>query len=69
MRSRKNDVCDLDELAALYSNVGNIPERLGWGKACEIAMMARYFAIFRKENKRLLKSSKAVHDTKDSENE
>lgn len=37
--------CDLVELAETYRKIGNIPERIGWVKACEIALLAQAFLI------------------------
>jgi hypothetical protein len=42
MPDRKNDVCDLEELCNQVGSVGNIPERMGFTKASEIAWMARW---------------------------
>lgn len=49
MPDRKNDVCDLDELAEQYCSVGNVPERLGWQKACEISLLARAYLCLKAE--------------------
>ena len=57
---RKNDSCDLEELAEIYSNVGNVPERVGWIKAQEIALLARYFAILWKQEKKRQKQKRKV---------
>lgn len=37
--------CDLVELAKAYVIVGNIPERIGWTKAQEIALLSEAFLI------------------------
>lgn len=56
--SRKNDFCDLEELAKVYSNVGHVPERIGWIKAQEIALLAGAFAILWKAEKKRRKGKK-----------
>lgn len=43
--------CDLVELSKLYRYVGNIPERVGWVKACEIANLADAFLVLYKKRK------------------
>lgn len=39
----KLNICDLVELAQSYQYVGNIPEKLGWSRASEIALLSRTF--------------------------
>lgn len=46
--SRKNDVCDLDELAERYRDMGQIPERFSFIKAAELQLMASAFYLMRK---------------------
>ncbi len=50
--SRKNDVCDLEEVANELSCVGNIPVHMGFAKASEIAFMARMFLCLFRDHKR-----------------
>jgi hypothetical protein len=39
-----NPICDVQELAEYFSeNVGNIPEYVGFKKACEIRLLAKAF--------------------------
>lgn len=54
---RKNYSCDLEELAEIYSIAGNVPERIGWVKAQEISLLARYFAMLWKQEKKRRKQS------------
>lgn len=45
-------ICDTIELAEIYSeNIGNIPERIGFTKACEIHLLARGYLRLLKELK------------------
>lgn len=43
--------CDLEELALLYMNIGNVPERLGFNKASEIALLAQAFLVLYQRHK------------------
>ncbi len=43
--------CDLVALAKHYVRVGNVPERVGFSKACEIALLAEAFLILYKGRK------------------
>lgn len=55
--------CDLDKLAEIYSNYGNVPERLGNKKAMEIALLARAYLVYRdRDKKRYPRKSKANHE-------
>lgn len=36
-------VCDVVELAMAYSNVENVPEKVGFNRAAEISLLARSF--------------------------
>lgn len=42
-KTKDGNECDLVELAKIYSEVGNIPEKVGNIKAAEIALLARVF--------------------------
>lgn len=44
--------CDLVHLAETYCHIGKIPERLGWTKACEIALLSEAFLIIFKRSKK-----------------
>lgn len=47
--------CDLVELAETYRKIGNIPERVGWMKACELALLADAFLTLYKKYEKELK--------------
>lgn len=45
-------VCELEELANTYKYMKNVPERLGWVKASEVALLARgYLSLLKMVNK------------------
>lgn len=46
-----NQECDLVKLAKSYSHIGNIPERIGWLKACEISLLAQCFLKLEKRQR------------------
>lgn len=42
-------LCDLLELAThLSENVGHVPERVGFGRACELHLLAKNFLVLEK---------------------
>lgn len=57
---RANPVCDLEELANIYSNVGQVPERIAWVRAQEIALLAQAFAILWRQEKKRRKQAKGI---------
>ena len=48
--------CDLVHLAKTYCRLGEVPERLGWTKACEIALLSEAFLVLYKRHLELKES-------------
>lgn len=44
-QDKDGPTCDLMELAQILSNVGQVPERINFTKACEIKLLATYALI------------------------
>lgn len=56
-------LCDIVELAEHFAkNVGNIPETVGFGRACEIHLLAKAFLVL--DNKYNNKKKGYSHDKK-----
>lgn len=61
VQSNGTHLCDIEELAEHFSkNVGNIPERVGFGRACEIHLLAKSFLSLQKK----LEMMEEAFDTK-----
>jgi hypothetical protein len=47
-QSDGSHLCDLEQLAKKYRDIGNIPEHIGFSRAGEIALLAQAFLALKK---------------------